>query len=449
MFSKIFVLLFKFYLIHAQSTQTVNYVGLNSDTVITNPERGFYWPMEVHSNVAYKPIDTWNLNNIKAKNITVILREFFLESFLTAPISTSFLTGMQTDFTMLRNYGFKCIVRFAYSDSIDNQSKWDATKAQVLAHITQLKNILTNNADVIMVLQAGFIGVWGEWYYTNNFGYPNPNMPARKEVVDALLSALPKNRMIQLRTPTFKRSFYGTSALTQNQAFQETDVSRVGHHNDCFLADATDYGTYQDVIVEKNYLEQDTKFTPMGGETCNVDPVRANCNVGVAEMTRFHWSYLNLAYHDGVIQKFKDGNCFMLIQNRLGYRYKLISGTYPLAVANNLPFDIQLKVTNEGFASTFNKRTVFLLLRNSGLSLLYSIPLKTDPRLWTSGVDTTIQETISLSNVRPGTYELLLNIPDESASIQNRPEYSIRLANDLMWEPTTGYNKLNYNLYVI
>ena len=34
----------------------------------------------------------------------------------------------------------------------------------------QLKPVLQKNEDVIFVLQAGFVGAWGEWYYTTHFG---------------------------------------------------------------------------------------------------------------------------------------------------------------------------------------------------------------------------------------------------------------------------------------
>jgi hypothetical protein len=37
-----------------------------------------------------------------------------------------------------------------------------------LTHITQLESILEANKDIIFAQQAGFIGKYGEWYYTNS-----------------------------------------------------------------------------------------------------------------------------------------------------------------------------------------------------------------------------------------------------------------------------------------
>ena len=45
-----------------------------------------------------------------------------------------------------------------------------------------------------------------------------------------------------------------------------------------------------------------------------------------------------------------------------------------------------------------------------------------------------------------GTYALLLNLPDPQASLRNRPEYSIQMANTTTWEAATGFNNLNHSV---
>jgi hypothetical protein len=50
-----------------------------------------------------------------------------------------------------------------------------APKKIVLQHITQLAPVFKKNADVIAVLQEGFIGIWGENYYTDYFGDASDN----------------------------------------------------------------------------------------------------------------------------------------------------------------------------------------------------------------------------------------------------------------------------------
>lgn len=62
-------------------------------------------------------------------------------------------------------------------------------------------------------------------------------------------------------------------------AFDGTELTRTGHHNDCFLASDTDFGTYSDgnIDAEKSYIEGETKYTIMGGETCQVNAPRSEC----------------------------------------------------------------------------------------------------------------------------------------------------------------------------
>jgi hypothetical protein len=432
----------------AQTTSTITYYP--TAIVINNPERGFYRHTETHSS-GYTNLDQNTLNGYRSNNTTLILRVFYLENFISTPISSAYLNAMQADFNKIRTAGLKCVVRFAYSDS-ENSKQRDASKAQILSHILQLKPLLESNSDIISVMQAGFIGSWGEWYYTDYFGI-NPtatDYANRKEVIDALLSALPNSRMIQLRTPLLKqKTFNTTTALTQSQAYNNSNIARVGHHNDCFLASSDDFGTYSNVSSEYAYLAQETKYTPMGGETCAVNEPRSACPTALSEMEKFHWSYLNLDYNPNVISGFQSGDCFKDIQNRLGYRFELVSGLFPQTATIGSAINITLKIKNNGFAAPYNPRMVYLVFRSTSNNQEYAITLNTNPRLWASGVTQTITENLTLpADIVAGNYKLYLKIPDSNEALSKRPEYSIRMANESVWESATGYNSLMHTISV-
>ena len=430
------------YLGSAQTT-TINYSP--STAAITNPERGFYRHTEVHS-TSYSALDQNTLNGYRTNNTTLLLRVFYLENFINSPISSSYLSSMQSDFNKIRTAGLKCIVRFAYSDNINGAL--DASKAQILSHILQIKPLLIANEDIIAFMQAGFIGSWGEWYYTDHFGMSptTTDYANRKEVLDALLAALPTSRMIQIRTPLLKqKTFLTTTALTTAQAFNGTNIARVGHHNDCFLASSTDFGTYSNTTSEYAYLDQETKYLPMGGETCAVNVPRSECPTAVYELQKFHWTYMNLDYNASVISGFQSGSCFADIKNKLGYRYELINGNYPQFANSGTLMPITLKIKNSGYSTIVNPRTVYLVLRNTMTNQEYSLPMSTNPRFWTSGVETTITENIALPcSIISGSYRLFLKLPDAIAGLSTRPEYSIQLANTGTWESSTGLNNLNH-----
>ncbi len=437
--------------VNSQAT-TIRYSAHNNP--LPNPDRGFYVHTEAHSN-DYYPLTAYELNtSVKSKNFTLILRVFYLENFVKSDISIDYLSKMQTDFNTVRTSGLKMIVRFAYSDKMDSAAVWDTDKARVLGHINQLKNILNQNSDVICVIQAGFIGSWGEWYYTKNFGYPEPNSvdnANRREVVNALLNGLTSSRMVQIRTPALKRIMLQTStALTRSKAYSGSSQARLGHHNDCFLADATDFGTYDSLSVDYPYLEAETKFLPMGGETCALNRPRSQCAVAQAEMKKFHWSYLNSGYHPSVLSDFKSGNCWNTIRDRLGYRFVLNNATLPTTLRPGQSFSIILSIANLGYAAPFNQRKAYLILRNQVTNVNYPITLITDPRYWEGSTNVTVIEpTLVLPTTVPlGSYGLFLNLPESSTSLANRPEYSIQLANMGVWEAQTGYNNLLHTLTV-
>ncbi|CAF1108593.1 unnamed protein product [Brachionus calyciflorus] len=84
--------------------------------------------------------------------------------------------------------------------------------------------------------------------------------------------------MLQIRTPFYKRNLFSNpNAITSSEAYITSNPrSRVGHHNDCFLASSDDYGTYEDISVEYPFLSSETLYLPMGGETCNPNPPRSS-----------------------------------------------------------------------------------------------------------------------------------------------------------------------------
>ncbi|WP_374551301.1 DUF4832 domain-containing protein [Flavobacterium sp.] len=449
---KIYALLILVLLVVKLEAQTTSVSYTPSTENFSNPERGFYHHKETHS-ASYSALNQTSLRNyILNEKISLILRIFYLEDFINSPISASYLSNMQADFDKIRNAGIKCIVRFAYSDDAGATQR-DASKEQIIAHLQQLKPLLTANADVITVVQAGFIGAWGEWYYTDHFGM-NPtaaDYANRKEVIDALLLAIPSNRMIQLRTPKLKqKTFLTTTALNNTQGFNGTNLARVGHHNDCFLADNTDMGTYTSVASEYPYLEQETKFTPMGGETCAFNDDRSNCATALFEMAKFHWSYMNIDYYPQVISEFSTDSCLEELKKKLGYRLQMNSATFPNSTNSGGTLPISFRIQNVGFASPFNQRKAYLVLRNVANDQEFSVQLNADPRLWlNSNNEMIVSENLTLPNtIAPGSYKLFLYLPDASSSLASKPDYSIRLANTNMWETSTGYNNLNFTLNV-
>ncbi|HEY3447557.1 MAG TPA: DUF4832 domain-containing protein, partial [Myxococcales bacterium] len=425
---------------------TVTY-PLDPATNFANPERGFYHHQETQAS-GYSALDSATLAGYRGQGISLVLRMWYVPGFVAKDFDPAFLTAVSTDFGRVRDAGLKAVVRFAYSDS-ETASPRDATKAQVLRHIAQLGPIFEANADVIAAVQAGFVGVWGEWYYTDHFGDQGTISAAqwadRKEVVQALLGAS-GGRPVLLRTPLFKQTMYGASALAAAEAFTGSDRARVGHHNDCFLASADDYGTYQDVTADKAYLAQETLYVPIGGETCGTSSFSGWTNAA-ADLSRLHWTFLNVDYHPAVLSGW--GANLEVAKRSLGYRLALVEGTLASVVAAGGKLDVSLTVRNDGYAAPFNPRGVKVVLREANTKAEHAVALSGDPRWWLPGTPTQVTESVALAGVPAGTYDVFLHLPDSSASLAARPEYAIRLANTGVWEAATGYNDLKHRVTVV
>jgi hypothetical protein len=440
----------------SQQKNSVNYT--ESFDIIANPERGLqkysitnnnYNSNPSYSNIDESVITGWRTGTEK---VTVIYRYFMLSAFLSSNISQTFLDNIQIDFNRIRNAGLKCIVRFAYTDKISS-SPQQPVKSQILAHINQLAPVLESNKDVILSHQAGFIGTWGEWYYTSSaeFGTEGKISSAqwqnRKEIVNAMLNATPFGIPIQVRYPAIKKTMYGNSQLKESSAYQNTANARIGFYNDAFLNNWGDMGTYsvgsenQNPVgtADYNYLSNETKYTLMTGETNGVSAPRTDGANAVYEMGLTNWTTLNRDYYTQNWTNWINSGHYNEILRRLGYRFILRKSEF---VMNNKNLTVEINLDNVGFARPSKYRDVHLVLKNNLTDSVHSFSINsTDIRTWETSVS--IQQVFDLTGLPKGSYKCYLNLPDTAFSLNARPEYSIRFANDDVWENTSGFNRLN------
>lgn len=445
-----------------QNTVSRTYTADNT-TNFSNPERGFYEQIEQ----VVTADGTSNLNDnyfTDGKNAgrSLLLRLYYLDNFRDKDLPQAVLNEITDDMAKFRANGFKCILRFAYTaKAYENASQnQDASPTIWQQHLSQLKSVLQANSDVIYVVQAGFLGAWGEWYYSGQ-GVGN-SIPAatKKNLITQLLDAVPANRCVQLRTPLFKTDYMGDAvALTAATAYQGDARSRLGHHNDAFCNGEYNMGTYTNVSSDKAYIAQECLFVPIGGET-NIEKSNADnyTNYGTgakaeAEMRLLHYSYLNYSYSRYATDQWKNEkdasgtSYYDLMARQMGYRFVLTEGSFPTEAAQGDKMAITLKINNIGYAPLYNERHAYIVLK--GANKTYSVQLQSDPRTWQPAQTTTISESLLLpADIEAGTYSLYLYLPDADSKIAANPAYAVRFANSDVWEATTGYNNLNTQVVV-
>ena len=441
---------------------TVSYT--ESSDIIANPERGLQ-KYSITDATYYKTTGVTNLNRdtlagwrTGSNKVTIIYRYFMLGEFMDSDISQTYLDNMQNDFDVIRKAGLKCIVRFAYRNTyagFQSGAVQQPVKSQILTHVKQIALVLESNKDIIFSHQAGFIGTWGEWFYTNSdeFGTEgsinSTQWANRKEIIDAMLEATPAEIPIQVRYPGIKRTMYGTTQLTEQTAYQNTPFARIGFYNDAFLNKWGDMGTYG--VGENinpigtslyNYLANETRFTPMTGETNGLNPPRTDGANALNEMNLTNWTTLNRDYFTQNFSNWINSGHYPDILRKLGYRFVLEQGKFQ--VADN-QLNIELSIRNEGFARMLKQRKAWIILINNAENTQYPFLLETDPRTWEKGVSTIVSQAIDISDIPVGIYQCFLSLPDSDPELVSRSEYSVRFANQNVWISTTGYNSLHYS----
>jgi hypothetical protein len=308
------------------------------------------------------------------------------------------------------------------------------TKSQILSHIRQLAPVVNTNRDVIVAIQAGFIGKYGEWYYTGSteFGNGDYNILTtkqwknRKEVMDRMVSSFNSSIPLQLRYVYAKQKMYGN-----------TFIGRIGFYNDSFLGTYGDSGTFnvsgpqnQPTSTDITYWQNSTFNNPVSGETNMTNVPRTECTNALIEMDRFNWSLINKDYYPQVISNWQTNDCFTTMQRNLGYNFRLNNSN----ITNGI---LTINIGNYGYTNLFKDRKAYLVCRNTTTNIDYSFLIDSN---FKNCVTTNYNITVNLTglNLPPGSYKLYLNLPDPL--ITNKL-YSIQTSNLNTWT-TDGFNDL-------
>lgn len=413
------------------------------NSIISNPERGFSVLTTTGTSGGYNLLTPSELTGYRAENITTIQRQFFLLPFIDGtPITQTYLDNMQTDFNRIRTAGLKVLARFTYTSL--TATVYQPTKAQIISHIGQLTSVINANKDIISSIQVGFIGRYGEWFYTGSseFGdgdynlWTETQLDNRKEVLDSVLTQFDSSIPIQLRTVFYKQMLYPLGN------------SRIGFYNDAFLNNYGDKGTFNvssaggtPNSTQIEIFQTASSNSPITGESngLNVtDSYRTDGWNAIIELNDYNWSLINKSWHPDVIASWISSGDYDTISKNLGYRFVLNSSAFS---RNGNTLNVNLNISNVGYANSFRSRNAYIVFKNVSSGTTYQFQITTDVNTWN---DTFIlNEFFDISSLPSGTYNSYLHIPDPNPSISSNPLYSIRLSNTGIWEEATGYNNLN------
>lgn len=462
---------------------------------LRNPARGFRWENRFASPKAQWQPHHW-LRKIQngpgaIDGITMTQGYVELQKYYHTPIlPSSVMHRLQRDFDALRRNGLKVILCFRYRM---HKSQPGPTLDIIMGHIHQLAPVLKKNMDVIAALQAGFIGMYGEWHNSAH----KLGRKAKQKVITALLHILPPQRRLELRYPKDKsnyiqymsrRSAWEPITAQYAQSYPMRPASRIGIFDAGFLILDNDAGTFAPPPSKSfHYMAQESLFVPMEGELFwTSSPYQrdgTNGKKAILRMWKQHYTFFSYAhgnsYYEGWQWKKKYGakyaidqwrkkhvgpkflkqnhlpfsksyfegadhelvkrSIFDYIRDHLGYRLELQQAQYTSTVEQGGDMAIDVTFVNHGFAAPINPRPVYFVLIGPKGTVTQLPKVRSHARRWYPCVpnDRTqlapayhwILHCSLPEGLAPGQYRIGVWLPDQSPYLQYDPSYAIRVAN--------------------
>ena len=388
-------------------------------TTLGNYDRGFYTPQVLHLKPSGgKPIEKpyGKLLHLRAE-----ISEFSSHAWLgidttggkkdttwgkNQDLTEDALNVLQQTFDNIRDFGGYVIVRICYDPWYNGRSNVTPDHEWVLKHVKQLAPVLSKNTDVIVALEMGMHGAYGEMHSDTNITYDRV-----AEAVNLMLRNTPPELKILTRTGNYSAKVlgfdnWGVDFNIDGEKFAEIakakgdTMYRVGMFNDGYLGTQYDYGTWgadckTSICREEGvaWLEKYSINTPYGGEaltTANGYQVINTPEFLAYEGFRTHTSYLNIQWNNNLIDSWKktpfkqkdfdydpardeDLTGFKYINDHLGYRFVLRESWLSDTVGDDGMLRAKLRIQNVGFGNlTWNapvRLAVLEDLEGSGLEM--------------------------------------------------------------------------------
>jgi len=391
---------------------------------LENFDRGFYTPQVLHLKPSGgKPIEKpyGKLLHLRAE-----ISEFSSNAWLSIDTSggkrdtvrgvsqdltEDALNVLQQTFDNIRDFGGHVIVRICYDPWYNGRSNVTPAHEWVLKHVEQLAPVLSKNTDVIVALEMGMHGAYGEMHSDTSITYDRV-----AEAVNMMLRNTPPELKILTRTGNYSAKVlgfdnWGVDFHIDGEKFAEIakakgdTMYRVGMFNDGYLGTQYDYGTWgadckTSICREEGvaWLEKYSVNTPYGGEALTTAGGYEVINTPeflAYEGFRTHTSYLNIQWNNNLIDSWKKTpfkqkdfdydparvdslSGFKYINDHLGYRFVLRESWLSDTVGADGILRAKLRIQNVGFGNlTWNAPVKLAVLEDLEGSDLAMCPMPT------------------------------------------------------------------------
>ena len=470
---------------------------------LENFDRGFYTPQVLH----LKPSGGKPIENPYSKllHLRAEISEFSSHAWLgidttggkkdttwgkNQDLTEDALNVLQETFDNIRKNSGHVIVRICYDPWYNGRSNVTPDHEWVLKHVKQLAPVLSKNTDVIVALEMGMHGAYGEMHSDTNITYDRV-----AEAVNLMLRNTPPELKILTRTGNYSAKVlgfdnWGVDFNIDGEKFKEIakakgdTMYRVGMFNDGYLGTQYDYGTWgadcaTSICREEGvaWLEKYSINTPYGGEALTTAENYQVINTPeflAYEGFRTHTSYLNIQWNNKLIDSWKKTpfkqkdfdydparvdslSGFKYINDHLGYRFVLRESWMSDTVGDDYILRAKLRVQNVGFGNLTRKMKASL-----------DIVVGLDPRDDSYGIDlysynVPLSDSIDFRNVHSRKIEIKgadtvmtfdgnneISIETKVDGYQGTMEVYLRVCNEQKYNDCVGFanEKSSRHIYI-
>ncbi len=380
------------------------------------------------------------------------------------------LEAIRETFETARKLGVQCIPRFAYAWD-DHVGAEPAELEMIITHIEQISEILNDYTDIVIAIEGGMIGPWGEMHSSK---YAEKNYA--NAIIGAWVENLDESICVLLRNPTMVVNFAGRlgPALIKDLPLDKDHKAyRIGMYNDGYLGTDNDYGTWGDGFTRKQGVQflNSQAHIPYGGEMAHTtveflaqhnSPIYTDGFV--KELYDSHLSYLrNLTtnttglqtelerlefgdeyYFEGMpdVSEYYGMSLQKFMLDHMGYRFVLRDAQLSKEVKRGDVLRLKGSVENTGFGNLLGSIKSEVVLVDAAGKKTY-IPVDIDPLKWYSMGTYDYNVTVTVPKDAPaGTYTAYLRfsaVAGEDSTSQSR---AVPFANPDVYESKINANNI-------
>lgn len=375
-------------------------------------------------------------------------------------LDESFFNGIRETLENCRNNGSTVGLRFRYdANGISNPEP--ETFEKILDHIHQIADdgFLNDYEDIIMYVESGFVGAWGEQHSGK---FTSTEYKAR--LLDELLKIVPESISVTVRTPNIICEWAGieTDEIAEYITESGSDAVRIGLYNDGYMGSDTDLGTYINPTRKESvqFMKKQMTHAYYGGEfSGNIEFAQKYDTYlpqnSIAEMYDTHLSYINSNIWDLYKEYIYTAdlniqNCdnssyygetvYKFMRDHIGYRFVLRDSNLTSETKQGGDVTVNFKIENTGFANPIKAQNSEVILEKDGKYMICDTDI--DDREWFS--TETVSEELNLklpSDIEVGDWNIYLKITAGKTDAEDTKR-TVQFANNDIYNSSLGANYL-------